>query len=435
MLRQIMPKGLFARTFLIVVFPIFLTQVIITVIFFNRHWEEVSGNLSANSAGNIALITQLWRQAGNDAARDQIGSLAREELDMAIRFEPGATIPPNDKRGFFAVNSSTLDARLSEALDRPYWFNVAGFRHYVEVRVQLDDGYLVFLVLRERMYTDNAWVFILWLFVTTLLLGYISIVFMRNQVRSITRLADAAEAFGRGRDMPEYKPSGAREVRAAGAAFLAMRQRIKRYINQRTSMLAGVSHDLRTPLTRMKLALAMMPESEDTTELKADVAEMEQMLEEYLAFSRDQSREDPVMFDLRALAEEIVSDTARTGHELELEMPETLEIDARRQALKRAIANLVSNGFKHAGKVRLCAALKESVMEITVDDDGPGIEPEKYDEAFKPFSRLDEARSQNIAGVGLGLTVVRDVVRAHGGEVVLDRSPMGGLRATMRLPV
>lgn len=434
MLRKYTPKGLFARTLLIVVLPIFIMQSVVTYIFFNRHWDEVSGNLSANVAGDIALVTQLWRQAGNDAARDQIASLARKDLDIAIRFEEGAQIPTADKRGIFSVNSNTVERRLEEALDRPFWFNVAGFRNYVEVRVQLDDGALVFLVLRERMYTDNAWLFILWLIAATILLGYVSMVFMRNQVRSITRLAAAAEAFGRGRDMPEYKPSGAREVRAAGAAFLAMRQRIKRYINQRTEMLAGVSHDLRTPLTRMKLALEMMPDSDDKAELKADIAEMEQMLEEYLAFSRDQAQEEPVLFDLSELVREIVADTERTGHRLEVDLPPSLEIDARRQALKRALANLVSNGFKHAETVALSARQHQDHVEITVDDDGPGIPPELHDEAFKPFSRLDEARSQNIVGVGLGLTVVRDVVRAHGGDITLDTSPLGGLRAQMRLP-
>ncbi len=434
MLRDFTPKGLYARTLLIVVLPIFIMQAVVTYIFFNRHWEEVSGNLSGNAAGDIALVTQLYRQAGNDAAREQVTSLAREDLDIAIRFEEGGVIPPKDKRGIFAVNSSTLDKRLSEALAQPYWYNIAGYKNYVEIRVQLDEGFLVFLVLRERVYTDNAWLFILWLIGATCLLGYVSLVFMRNQIRSITRLAKAAEAFGRGKDIPEYKPSGAREVRAAGAAFLAMRQRIKRYVNQRTSMLAGVSHDLRTPLTRMKLALAMMPEGEDTHELKADVNEMERMLDEYLAFAGNQAQEEPILFDLRNLADEIVADTERGGHQLRVDLPESLEMDARRHALKRAIANLVSNGFKHAKNVLLSAARDENFVEITVDDDGPGIPPEQYDEAFKPFSRLDEARNQNIAGVGLGLAVVRDVARAHGGDVTLCVAPMGGLRAVMRLP-
>ncbi len=434
MLRKYTPKGLYARTLLIVVLPIFVMQSVVTYIFFNRHWEEVSGNLSGNVAGDIALITQLYRQAGNEAARDQVRSLAREDLDIAIRFEEGGLIPPKDKRGFFSVNSSTLDQRLLDALDKPYWYNVAGYKNYVEVRVQLDDGYLVFLVLRERVYTDNAWLFILWLIAATCLLGYISLVFMRNQVRSITRLAEAAEAFGRGKDMPNYKPSGAREVRAAGAAFLAMRQRIKRYINQRTTMLAGVSHDLRTPLTRMKLALAMMPDTEDSSELKADVNEMEHMLDEYLAFARNQAQEEPAPFDLILLTEEIAQDALRGGHELQLKTPESLEIEARRHTLKRAMANLVSNGFKYAQTVHLSAQRVDDFIEICVDDDGPGIPEDLYDEAFKPFSRLDEARTQNISGVGLGLTVVRDIARAHGGDVTLHQSQLGGLRASIRLP-
>ncbi len=434
MLRNFTPKGLYARTMLIVVLPIFIMQVIVTYIFFNRHWEEVSGNLSANVAGDIALVTTLYRQAGNDAAIEQVSTLARQELDIAIRYEEGGSIPPRDKRGFFSVNSNTLDERLDQALDLPYWYNIAGYKNYVEVRVQLEEGYLVFLVLRERVYTDNAWLFIIWLLATTLLLGYVSITFMRNQVRSITQLATAAEAFGTGRDMPEYKPSGAREVRAAGAAFLAMRQRIKRYINQRTSMLDGVSHDLRTPLTRMKLALAMMPETQDTKEIKADIGEMEHMLEEYLAFARDQSKEEPALINLADLISEITADTLRAGYQLEVLNTSEEMISARRQALKRAISNLVSNGFKHAEVVKLSVIDRAENIELIIDDNGPGIPDALHAEAFKPFNRLDEARTQNIAGVGLGLSVVKDIMRAHGGDVALGQSPLGGLRATLYLP-
>nr|WP_241735752.1 ATP-binding protein [Aquisalinus flavus] len=434
MLRRIAPKSLFARTLLIVALPLFVTQSVVTYIFFNRHWEEVTGNLSANVAGNIALVTELYLQAEDDAAREEVMRLSREDLDMAVRFQTFGQIPENDKVSLFSVLDSTLERQLEDSLRHPFWYNTAGYWAYVEIRVQLDDGYLVFLPLRERVFVTNGQFFILWLIAATLLLGYVSIVFMRNQVRSITRLAAAAEAFGLGRDMPEFKPSGAREVRAAGNAFIAMRQRIKRHLNQRTTMLAGVSHDLRTPLTRLKLALAMQPETDDVRDMKNDVDEMETMLEGYLSFARSQNAEEPVLFDLTELVNEVVDDSARTGKRLQTDLQRGLQIDARRNSMKRAISNLVSNAFKHGRIVCLTTRRADGNIEIIIDDDGPGIDPAEYAEAFKPFSRLDNARNQNTPGIGLGLTVVRDVARAHGGDIVLDRSPQDGLRAMLRIP-
>jgi len=434
LLRRIAPKSLFARTLLIVALPLFVTQSVVTYIFFNRHWEEVTGNLSANVAGNIALITELYLQAEDDAAREEVLRLSREDLDMAVRFQELGVIPESDKVSLFSVLDSTLEGQLEDTLRHPFWYNTAGYWAYVEVRVQLDDGYLVFLPLRERVFVTNGQFFILWLIAATLLLGYVSIVFMRNQVRSITRLAAAAEAFGLGRDMPEFKPSGAREVRAAGNAFIAMRQRIKRHLNQRTTMLAGVSHDLRTPLTRLKLALAMQPETDDVRDMKNDVDEMEIMLEGYLSFARNQNAEEPVLFDLTELVNEVVDDNARTGKRLQTDLQKGLQIDARRNSMKRAISNLVSNAFKHGRTVCLTTRREGANIEIIIDDDGPGIDPAEYAEAFKPFSRLDNARNQNTPGIGLGLTVVRDVARGHGGDIVLDKSPQGGLRAMLRIP-
>ncbi|NHK27066.1 two-component sensor histidine kinase [Parvularcula flava] len=434
LLRRIAPKSLFARTLLIVALPLFVTQSVVTYIFFNRHWEEVTGNLSANVAGNIALVTELYLQAEDDAAREEVLRLSREDLDMAVRFQELGVIPESDKVSLFSVLDSTLERQLEGSLRHPFWYNTAGYWAYVEVRVQLDDGYLVFLPLRERVFVTNGQFFILWLIATTMLLGYVTIVFMRNQVRSITRLAAAAEAFGLGRDMPEFKPSGAREVRAAGNAFIAMRQRIKRHLNQRTTMLAGVSHDLRTPLTRLKLALAMQPETDDVRDMKNDVDEMETMLEGYLSFARNQNAEEPVLFDLTELVNEVVDDNARTGKRLQTDLQKGLQIDARRNSMKRAISNLVSNAFKHGRTVCLTTRREGANIEIIIDDDGPGIDPAEYAEAFKPFSRLDNARNQNTPGIGLGLTVVRDVARGHGGDIVLDKSPQGGLRAMLRIP-
>lgn len=436
MLRDIAPKSLYGRTLLIVVLPIFIMQAVIMFLFFNRHAETVSGNLSANIAGDVALVTDLWERAAGPLPREDVARLSADRLDILIRFEPGGEIDDYNKPHLFSVYDATLDRQLDAALDRPYTYDTSSWEQYVEIRVQLDNGYLVLLPFRDRVFVTNGWFFVLWMVVTTLLLALVSMLFMRNQVRSITRLAAAAEAFGRGKEMPDYRPAGAREVRAAGQAFLAMRQRIRRHLNQRTDMLAGVSHDLRTPLTRMRLALAMMPDTNgEIAELKTDVDEMERMLEEYLSFARDQSAEDPILFDLAALIREIDGDLKRAGREADLSLPQAADIDGRRNAIKRAISNLADNAFKYGQAVKIRLDIKDGHAEISVEDDGPGIDPDRHAEAFKPFSRLDEARNQNVSGVGLGLSVVRDVARAHGGDISLGKSQLGGLMATIRLPL
>jgi two-component system, OmpR family, osmolarity sensor histidine kinase EnvZ len=436
MLRRYLPKSLFARVVLIVILPIFLMQSVITYVFFVRHWELVTANLSANVAGQIALITRLYSDSPEPDQREKVEQWAFDDLDISVRFDANIGIPENDKLSIFNVYNSTFDRQLQRSLDRPYWFNTQSWPAFVEVRVQLPGGQLVFFAYRDRVFATTGPIFLFWLVSTSIMLGAIAIVFLRNQVRSILRLANAAEAFGRGRDAPDYRPTGATEVRKAGHAFIAMRQRIKRHLEQRTSMLAGVSHDLRTPLTRIKLALAMQPDSPEANDLRNDVLEMEHMVEAYLEFARNEAAdEDPDAFDLGALVDEVARDANRSGHLLHTNIPDDFAITARRSALKRAVGNLVNNGLRHANNVWVTAKLLDRYIEIYVDDDGPSIAPEKYDEVFKPFTRLDEARNLNESGMGLGLTVVRDVARNHGGDVTLGRSEHGGLRAILRLPV
>lgn len=436
MLRRYFPKSLYARVVLIVILPIFLIQSVVTYIFFARHNDLVSANLAASTAGQVALITELYRDTPDSETRTRIVDEALRRLDISIRFERGGRIPVDDKRSITALYNEVLDRRLESRLDTDYWFNTVSWPAYVEIRTQIDEGALVFFVRRDRVFATTGPIFVLWLVGTTILIGWIAILFLRNQVRSILRLAQAAEAFGRGRDAPDYRPTGATEVRRAGLAFIAMRERIKRHIHQRTAMLAGVSHDLRTPLTRLKLALAMQPDTPDVEALRADVLEMERMVEAYLSFARDiASGEDPEPTDITALVQEIGEETARSGRTLSLDVKDGLIIPARRDALKRAINNLVANGLKYAPNVWLSASRAGGNIEIIVDDDGPGIDPSKYSEAFKPFTRLDDPCTLGQGGVGLGLTVVRDIARSHGGDVHLSRSPKGGLRATIRLPM
>ncbi len=436
MLRRYTPKSLYGRVVLIVILPIFLMQSAVTYAFFERHWDAVTANLSRTTAGQIALLTYLFEETQDDDARDALFKSAVEIMDISIRFAPGEVVPQDNKLGILNLYNDVFERRLRDKVNRPYWLNTQSWPSYVEVRVQLDDGVLVFFVLRDRVFATTGPAFILWMIGVTVLLGSIAVVFLRNQVRSILRLATAADAFGRGLDEPAFRPTGATEVRSAGRAFIAMKQRIRRHIDQRTTMLAGVSHDLRTPLTRLKLSLAMEPTAADMEAMRADVKEMERMIEAYLDFASDvAATEPPEVFDLAELVQESAdaASDADPGR-IEIVSTEPIEIEAGRTSLKRAIDNLIANGLKYGERVWLRVRRVGVHAEIVVDDNGPGIPAADRENAFKPFERLDNARGQSTPGVGLGLAVVRDAARSHGGEATLGDAPQGGLRATLRLP-
>lgn len=436
MLRAILPKSLYARVALIVILPIFLMQAVVTYAFFERHWDSVTANLSRTTAGQIAYLTFLYEDAASENERLQLFETTLEIMDISIRFVEGDVVPRDNKLSPFNLYNAVFERRLRDRINRPYWLNTQSWPGYVEVRVQLEDGVLVFFVLRDRVFATTGPVFIIWLIGTSVLLGSIAIIFLRNQVRSILRLAAAAEAFGRGRDSIEFRPTGATEVRRAGRAFIAMRERIKRQIDQRTTMLAGISHDLRTPLTRLKLSLAMSPTAADLEAMRNDVAEMERMILAYLEFAADAAAtEAPAEVDLAALIDEAVT-AANSGNEMRVQTLDTrrVVIEGRRTSLRRALDNLIGNSVKYANSVWVTLRIDEPHVEIIVDDDGPGIPEQVRETAFKPFERLDQARSQSTPGVGLGLTIVRDAARSHGGDVTLHESPRGGLRAIIRLP-
>ncbi|MEM1409989.1 MAG: ATP-binding protein [Pseudomonadota bacterium] len=432
MFRRIAPKSLWGRTMLIVVLPIFMMQSVVTFLFFKRHWEDVTGALSQQTASEMAHILALWKDPPQELGHEGIIDLARQDLDLFMRFAAGETIPKENKLTLFSVPDETLGRELSQAIDEPIWINTRGYADEVEVRVQLDDGYLVFVTPRDQVTSRNGLLFFMWLVGTTVLLGYIAIIFLRNQVRSITRLAAAAEAFGRGGDMPDYRPTGAREVRQAGRAFLAMRARIRRYIRQRTEMLAGVSHDLRTPLTRMKLAIAMLPEGKDREALDADAREMEHMLEAYLDFVRNTQDADSDLVDIGDLAYELKREGGRMERSLETKVEDDVSVQASRVALKRALTNLIDNAHSHARRVRLTSSRTDNGVLLSVEDDGPGIPSPDRRRALQPFERLDPARSTS--GTGLGLAIVADIAKRHGGHLELGDSDLGGLKATISLP-
>ena len=434
-IKRRLPTTLFGRSLLIIVLPVALMQIAVTWIFFDAHWQTVTSRLSDGLAGDIAWAVESYQDDPTPAALAKLSARAEESMSLSVALQPGRVLPQNRRASLFAVIDRSLQRALAARLDAPFWFDTTRYPAYVDIRVQVNEGVLRILAPRDRAFATQGHIFVFWMSIATILLTAVAVLFIRNQVRAIERLADAADAFGRGGDAPSFKPSGAREVRQAASAFMAMRSRIQRHIDQRTALLASVSHDLRTPLTRLKLELALTEPGKRTAEMKRDLAEMEHMIDEYLAFARGEGGEGVEAVGLRTLIEEVSEGAVRAGARVEVAVEPDLTAQARPNALKRALSNLVMNASVHGEHVRVAARARlHGGVEIVVDDDGPGIAADRYEEAFKAFSRLDAARNQNEKGVGLGLAIARDVARGHGGDIVLDRSPLGGLRAVLRLP-
>ena len=435
-LKRYLPKSLFGRSLLIFVVPVAVMQGLIAWVFFEQHWETVTQRLSEGVAGDVALMTELFEQNDGDLiAFEALADSAYRNMQLSVDFREGELLPTSRRSSFFRTLDRTLRRSLTAAMENPVWFDTTRYPAYVDIRVQTDAGVLRFIAVRERVFATTGHIFLLWLFGATAVLSLVSVVFIRNQVKPIRRLADTAKRFGRGEDDGDFKPAGAREVREAAHAFIDMRQSITRHLDQRTSLLAGVSHDLRTPLTRLKLQLALMAEGEERDDAIKDVAEMEHMLEEYLAFARGQVSEETVEADVSELVTETVTAARRSDPGITLEVEADIRANVRPGVLKRGIANLIANACAYGTRCDVSVRGSDRQLEIIVDDDGPGISEDKREEAFKPFSRLDEARNMNREGVGLGLAIARDVARGHGGDVELSDGPLGGLRAVMRLPL
>jgi two-component system osmolarity sensor histidine kinase EnvZ len=440
-IKRQMPKTLFGRSLLIIVLPVAIMQIAVTYVFFDAHWQTVTSRLSEGLAGDIAWAVESYHDDPSPASFAKLSKRAEDSMSLSIALQPGRKLPAARRdepvliEPFLAPIDQSLQRALSERLDSPFWFDTTRYPAYVDIRVAVPGGVMRVLAPRDRAFATQGHIFVLWMTVATILLTTIAILFIRNQVRAIERLANAAEAFGRGGDVPAFKPHGAKEVRRAAYAFLDMRARIQRHIDQRTTLLASVSHDLRTPLTRLKLALALAEPSKRNAAMKGDLAEMEHMIDEYLAFARGEGGEAVETVRLRDLLQQVSEGALRAGAQVVVAVDPDLMATVRPNALKRALSNLIMNAAVHGEHVQV-AALEpaQGGVEIMVDDDGPGIPEESYEEAFKAFGRLDQARNQNTKGVGLGLAIARDVARGHGGDITLSRSPMGGLRAVVRLP-
>lgn len=432
-LKHLMPRTLLGRTLLIMLVPLVLVQAIALQIFYGSHLGLVSRRLSGAIAGEISYTVDLVQRLKDPADREWALQLARNEFVLDIKLQPGAKLEPQKRVNILGPEDDDLAAALTEKFRVPFTMDWTSDPQSVLIHLQLPDGVLDVKAPRKRLAIGTIFLFVGWLVGSALLLFIIAALFMRNQVRAIRRLARSAEAFGMGRDVPAIRPEGASEVRQAAAAFNRMQDRIRRFLAQRTEMLAGVSHDLRTPLTRLRLALAMLPRTEDlredVAEMTADVEEMERMIGGYLAFARGEGIEQAEQVNLAAILDDVAAGARRAGAELELDVPADLTLKLRADAVRRAVTNLVDNARRHARHVVLAAAAHGRSVLVTVDDDGPGIPADRRESVFRPFE------SGSSGGTGLGLTIARDIVRAHGGEIVLEDSPMGGLRARIRLPV
>lgn len=430
-----MPKGLYARALLIVILPVVLLQSAVAYVFMERHWEVVTYRLSAGVARQVAALVDIYKTFPEEGDHPQLRRIATSDLNMEISVLPKAPLPaPAPKQSIFSLLDKALNKELSKRVAQPYWVNTGLPGNLIEIRVALEDVTLQMLATRAHAYASNSYIFFMWMAIASIIILAIATSFLRNQIRPILRLARAAEEFGKGRDV-QFSPRGAREVRQAGAAFLEMKRRVERAIEQRTTMLNGVSHDLRTIITRFKLSLALMDKSNEAAEMRKDVDEMERMVEAYLAFARGDGGEASAPTDMSAILDELKADSERRGLSAAVKVEGDPTLVARPAAIKRLLANLVGNAQRYGKRLEFSVVNTGASMVIHIDDDGPGIPLERREDAFRPFYRLDESRNQDNGNSGLGLAIARDIARSHGGDIALDRSPLGGLRATVTLPL
>ncbi|MDJ0609612.1 MAG: ATP-binding protein [Kiloniellales bacterium] len=436
LLKRLVPRSLLGRSLLIIILPLILTQVIATWVFYNRHFDNITQRLSDGVAGDIAAVIRIMGPQPTPGSRTSALRLAKVSFFLDVTFHDEAKLPEGHEQ---FKPDNIVESKLSKALHSrmPYAFiiDTAWRDKQIRVDVQLPDGVLEVFIPRNRLFSSTTYIFIVWMVGSAIVLFGLATIFMRYQVRPLRRLAMVADAYGKGRDAGHVKVEGASEVRLVAKALTRMRTRINRQVRQRTEMLAGVSHDLRTPLTRMKLHLALLGKNNEVDHLQADVAEMERMVDGYLAFARGEGAEQPERTDLSRLLHDLVDQMDDAESEVSLQVKEPIVMPLRPEAMRRCLANLIGNAKRNARMVSVRTKLRKNKVEIMIDDDGPGIPEARRRDVFRPFFRLDESRNPDAGGAGLGLTIARDVVRSHGGDVVLEDAPQGGLRARIWLPV
>ncbi|RCL03593.1 MAG: osmolarity sensor histidine kinase EnvZ [Candidatus Tokpelaia sp. JSC161] len=414
-----------------------LLESVIAYVFMERHWQMVTERLSIAVIHDIAaIIDMIETYHKNDKNYDNIIRIAQQRMGLHISILPPEVLPAPGPKPFFAILDYFLSEAITKQINRPFWIDTVGDSNLVEIRIRLDDKVLCVFATRSQTYASNTGIFLSWMLGTALVLLIIAILLLRNQIKPIQQLAEAADSFGKGQPLPKgFEPCGAEEVRKAGIAFLRMRQRIERQMEQRTTMLSGVSHDLRTILTRFKLQLALN-NNLDTAALKQDVNDMQKMLEGYLSFARGEGTEEISQLDLKTLMDKLSKEATLRKRNFSYKIEGTTITQVRPGAFSRLLTNLVSNAFRYAINIHITIQQNSENLIIIIDDDGPGIPKDKREDVFKPFFRLDESRNQDqdTGGTGLGLSIARDITRSHGGEIKLEKNSQKGLRVIIELP-
>ena len=428
-IKKILPKRLFYRSLLIVAVPIIGLQLIISIVFFDSLWIKTNKGMTRALVGEIRTFINAYENEEYD--KEFLILIFREHLDFNVKFEPLKILPSKDKERRFSPIDRTLRRELKAKFTN-YWFDTTSYKNLIDLRIKYEDGYFQFYVPKERVTSSSARIFALWITMPAFLLITISIIFLKNQTRPIISLAKASEKFGRGEEVEEFRPSGALEIRQAGYEFDKMRKRITRHLNQRSEMLSGISHDLRTPLTRIKLQLAFIKDKEISNKLSNDVSEMEKMLNEYLQFASSSSEEKTETFDISELLESTVIRYEKK--EITTDIPERVFLDGRKSLIGRCFNNLIDNSIKYSNNILISLKKSANSIIIIIDDDGPGIPKNERENVFKPFYKIDKSRSDSKSSVGLGLSIASDIIRSHGGNISLETSPANGLRTKIFLP-
>ena len=428
--KKILPKRLFYRSLIIVATPIILLQIIITVVFFDSLWIKANKGMTRSLVGEVQTMFDVYKK-GDANEQEMIINLYNKNFDFVIVFKENELVPTKKAERWFSPIDRSLRRELKPVFDS-FWFDTTSYKELVDLRIKYKNGALQIFFPRHKIAPSSARIFALWIIVPGFFLILIALIFLKNQTRPLVNLAKAAEKFGKGEFIKEFRPSGAREIRQAAYEFDRMRKRITIHLNQRSEMLSGISHDLRTPLTRLKLQLALLKQQDIAKKMSDDIDEMERMLNEYLDFASEQKHEKTEMIDINQIIENIVK--KYDDKKIYLKLEDDKKINIRVNSIKRCLINLIDNGLAYGKKVDILTKKTMQSIIIIIDDDGPGIPENEHQNVMKPFYRIDKSRSQNKSGVGLGLSIANDIIRSHGGSISLEKSPLNGLRARVSLP-
>jgi len=429
-IKKILPKGLFYRSLIIVATPIILLQIIITIVFFDSLWIKINKGMTRSLVSEVKTLVDVYKN--DEKNREMIVDLYNKNFDFLVTVKENEILPKSKTERWFSPMDRSLRRELKSVFDSFYWFDTTTHKELVEIRIPYKKGFLQIFFPKEKIAPSSARIFGLWITLPGILLILIALIFLKNQTRPIVSLARAAEKFGKGESIEGFRPSGAKEIRQAAYEFDRMSKRITIHLNQRSEMLSGISHDLRTPLTRLKLQLALIKQQDLAKKMSDDIEEMERMLNDYLEFASHQKKEKAELTDLNNLIRDIIQ--KYDSNKIETKLEENIKISLRKNAIKRCLTNLIDNSFSYGKNVKIFTKKTSNKMIIMVDDDGPGIPESEYQNVIKPFYRIDKSRGQNKSGVGLGLSIANDIIRSHGGSINLDVSPSNGLRAKITLP-